>query len=631
MESAVFVNLPSSASALTVHARRSGVEAKRQGRSGIRGLCLLTSLAFMGCSGGNTSNEAALGGSASGVGGQGAGTIESASGGSSGESKTTKNSSSAGGKGAASAASTTRVGNGGGASSVAASVGGSATGGSGTGRSGTGGNSLEPNTTGGRSSVQTSPEAGGGTAAGGSSGSASGTGVGVVTLTKSTFKFQHFPIEVNSDGVWNGPSSPGTQATSTTYDTLILENDYLRVTVLPDYGGRVLSLLHKPTNRELLYQNPIGTPYLMGEDIFYYNYLVIMGGIFPSFPEPEHGKYWNQPYALTVVSESDDAVTIRMSREDDRDRVTGVPSRYDVGRTDMLVELDVTLRAGSTSLELSTKLTNTRNTAVSNFEYWTVTTLAPGSTPGKTAIPLNTRILAAMSKVRLLEDSWSWFGNAETRVSEDVFEWNNLSYFKNWVDQGTAFANPDYRANWSGLMNPDNDTAILHVSDNDNAKTPGLKLWTFGKGSLEIDINDSSEWLRPTIEMWHGVTPEFWKRGSMAANEVRQWTDYYLPTFGLKEITAASEYGALQLSSSKSGADTLLNAAASLTLPNQTVKAVLRLGDKVVAEQDVTVSATQSTTLSATVPTSDAPAGAVFEAEFLQGEKSLLAGQKALQ
>ena len=126
----------------------------------------------------------------------------------------------------------------------------------------------------------------------------------------------------------------------------------------------------------------------------------------------------------------------------------------------------------------------------------------------------------------------------------------------------------------------------------DNVKTPGLKLWTFGPQSLSVDINNSAEWLRPTIEMWHGITPEFWMRGSMAANEVRQWNQTFFPILGLKGITAASENGALYLSSAKSGSDTVLSVAATLTLPNQTVKAVLRLNGTAVAEQDVVVAAT---------------------------------------
>ncbi len=535
----------------------------------------------------------------------------------------------------------------GGVSTASNSTGGGATapmGGAGTGSVGTGSNSAR-----GGANALVGGAATGGFGPGGIGAASNGTGGGAnagvggagtggvgtggvadtVTRTTSTYAFKHFPIQTNSDGVWNGSSTPGTQVTTTTYNTVVLENGYLRVTLLPDYGGRILSMVHKPTNREILYQNPIGTPYLMLQGIFYYDYLVIMGGIFPSFPEPEHGKYWNQPYSLKVVSESKDAITLRMSRKDDLNVPSGVPTKYDVGRTDVLVELDVTLRAGSTSLELATKLTNTQSKSIPKFEYWTNTTLAPGSTPGKTAIPLNTRILAAMDKAHLLESSWAWFASAEERVNGEVFKWNNLSYFKNWTDQGIAYASPDYRANWSGLINYDNNMGALCVSD--NVKTPGLKIWTFGKGSLNIDINDSTQWLRPTIELWHGVTPEFWTRGSMSANEVRQWSDRYFPTLGLKEVTAATENGALYLSSSKSGTDTVLSVAATLTLPNQTVKAILRLNGTAVAEQDLVVATTDPTTVSTTVATSKISTGAVFKAEFLQGGNTLLSGQIALQ
>jgi hypothetical protein len=512
----------------------------------------------------------------------------------------------------------------------------------GTAGGGAGGSAGAGNVTGVAGSTGGGPAAGGGGGAGtggaaagrggGAGTSAGGTGgvavADAVTRTASTFRFAHFPIQTSSSGVWNGPATPGTQATSTTYDTVVLENGYLRVTLLPKYGGRILSIVHKPTNQELLYQNPIGTPYLMGEDIFYYDYLVIMGGIFPSFPDGEHGRYWNQPYDLMIVSESKDAITVRMSRRDDLGLVSGVPARYDIGRTDVLVELDVTLRAGSTSVELGTKLTNTRSQAIAKIEYWTVTTLAPGSPPGNTAIPLNTRILAAMDRVHLLESSWSWFGSAEERVSGEIFKWKNLASFKNWVDQGTAFANPDYRANWSGLLNDDKAMGIVRVSD--NTKTPGLKLWTFGPQSLSADINTSSQWLRPTIEMWHGITPEFWNRATLAANEVRQWNQSFFPILGMKDVTAASDNGAVHLSSAKSGSDTVLTAAASLTLPNQTAKVVLRLNGSVVKEQDVVIAATGATTVSATVASSNAPAGAVFAVDVRQGDRGLLAGQITL-
>jgi hypothetical protein len=479
------------------------------------------------------------------------------------------------------------------------------------------------------------PPSSGGASGGQSGGANPGTGgatggagiVDVVTLTTSTYAFQHYPIEVDAGGVWNGPVTPGSVPTTTTFDTVILENGYLKVTLLPDYGGRILSIVHKPTTTELLYQNPMGVPYLMNEEIFYYDYLVILGGIFPSFPEPEHGRHWNQPYEFQIVSEAPDAITVRMSRQDSLEQPAGVPSRYEVGTTGLMVDLDVTLRAGRSSLELETKLSNP-GAAIPQFEYWTVTTLAPGSVPGDTKIPEATRILADMNQVHLLESSWAWFADAETRIDGEIFEWNNLSSFENWVDQGTAFANPNYPANWSGLINYDNDRGILHVSE--GPATPGLKLWTFGTQSLTVDLNDSTEWLRPTIEMWHGVTPEFWSRDSMAAGEVRSWTDTFFPTLDLREVTAASEYGALSLSSDSAGTETVLTALATLTVPDQTVHAVLWLAGTLVLEQDVVVAPGQPTKLEVTVPNTVAVPGAAFSVEFLQGQTSLLAGQMTL-
>lgn len=43
-------------------------------------------------------------------------------------------------------------------------------------------------------------------------------------------------------------------------EALVIENDRLRATVLPALGGRIASLRHKPTDRELLYVNPVLQP-----------------------------------------------------------------------------------------------------------------------------------------------------------------------------------------------------------------------------------------------------------------------------------------------------------------------------------------------------------------------------------
>ena len=45
-----------------------------------------------------------------------------------------------------------------------------------------------------------------------------------------------------------------------TFHGLVLENEILKATFLPELGGRLVSLVHKPTHRELLDCNPVFQP-----------------------------------------------------------------------------------------------------------------------------------------------------------------------------------------------------------------------------------------------------------------------------------------------------------------------------------------------------------------------------------
>ncbi len=50
------------------------------------------------------------------------------------------------------------------------------------------------------------------------------------------------------------------QKETRSFDSLVLENEFLQATFLPQLGGRLVSLVHKPTNRELLARNPVFQP-----------------------------------------------------------------------------------------------------------------------------------------------------------------------------------------------------------------------------------------------------------------------------------------------------------------------------------------------------------------------------------
>src|SRR5512133_83892 len=45
-----------------------------------------------------------------------------------------------------------------------------------------------------------------------------------------------------------------------TFQAAVLENEYLKATFLPEVGGRLVSLVYKPLDRELLHRNPVFQP-----------------------------------------------------------------------------------------------------------------------------------------------------------------------------------------------------------------------------------------------------------------------------------------------------------------------------------------------------------------------------------
>ncbi|WP_368661560.1 DUF5107 domain-containing protein [Streptomyces sp. NA04227] len=107
-----------------------------------------------------------------------------------------------------------------------------------------------------------------------------------------------------------------------TLDTLVLENTRLRVTVLPGLGGRVHSLLHKPTGRELLYRNPVLQP--AG---FAVNGAWFSGGIEWNVGLGGHGALACAPVHAALAPAPDGGVLLRLW---EWERVSDLPFQVDL-------------------------------------------------------------------------------------------------------------------------------------------------------------------------------------------------------------------------------------------------------------------------------------------------------------
>lgn len=366
-----------------------------------------------------------------------------------------------------------------------------------------------------------------------------------VTHRDTVVTWQHFDYTLNADG------GMGTYSTSSivteSFNGIVLENEYVRLVVIPDFGARIISFVYKPTGHEQLYQNPVGTPYGMGDGNFYFDWLMVYGGIFPTFPEPEHGKTWFLPWEWELTEVTEESISIQMTFQDDFE-FSGRPWKFNNGITDVKCTSTVSLDRGKSSFDFHHTIENTKNTQV-NLEYWTCTTLAPGSESGNTFTPENSEIIVPIDYVYLKDDWWSWMGNAEVRVpamGSHVFEYDNLAWFYNWDDMGIAYAHPQVNGDYYGIINHDNGEGIFRFSD--NSITPGMKFWTWGaEQSFDADPNNFYDNARPYIELWSGFSGQFFEDAILAPNEVVSWTETYLPTVEISSIQNVSANGAIDL------------------------------------------------------------------------------------
>src|ERR1700741_3493498 len=97
-----------------------------------------------------------------------------------------------------------------------------------------------------------------------------------------------------------------------TFKTYVIENRYLKVTLLPEFGGRILSIIYKTPRHEQIYRTEVCVPYGISGGNVYHDWLMVYGGIFPTLPDAEHGKTWLKPWDFRVVKQSAGEVTVSM-------------------------------------------------------------------------------------------------------------------------------------------------------------------------------------------------------------------------------------------------------------------------------------------------------------------------------
>lgn len=417
-----------------------------------------------------------------------------------------------------------------------------------------------------------------------------------VMLTESTISWSTVKYATDAENGFVDGSFDRNTIIDRTFKAHVLENRYLKVTLVPEFGGRILSMIYKPTGREQLYRTEVGVPYGMKAGNFYYDWLMVYGGIFPTFPDAEHGKAWLKPWDFRVEKESASEVTMSMSLKDDS-AYSAAPKQFLKGTTGIEATYYVTLKADRAALDTRAVLKNPGDKVV-DYEYWTCTTLAPGSDPKNPKATGGAEIIAPIQAYST--PAWSSnLSKGDEGAGADRSRFEKLRYFKNWPTMGIAYAAPDMQGgNFWGVINHDNEEGIIRIAD--NKLTPGLKMWTWGFPSFTNETNPHKEptEARPYVELWAGVSDQFFRRAQLPAWDEISIPETYSPTVGMSNVTAANENILINLSATASR----VNLEFFSIEPSTPLRVTLKRGDVVLFNDAVQADPKNGNRISAAIP-----------------------------
>jgi hypothetical protein len=324
--------------------------------------------------------------------------------------------------------------------------------------------------------------------------------------------------------------------------------------------------------------------------------MMVLGGIFTTFPTPEHGKMWLRPWDFRMVRQSDREITVAMSIKDDV-AFPGAPSRFKQGATGLEATWQITLRVGRAALDTMLVLNNPHDQAV-DYEYWTCTTLAPGSDPQHPIATSGAEIIAPVAAY--VTPRWSAnIAEADESVGEGRYRFEKLRWFKNWPTAGIAYAAPDMGGGkfW-GVINHDNEEGIIRIANNKG--TRGLKMWTWGFPSLANDAvaRTAPNPAQPYVELWAGRSDQFFHGATLDALHELAMTETYSPTVGMNNVTDANRNILVNLSTEPSRVN-LQFVSLQQDVPR---RVTLKRGDAVLFDETVLPDAKNGNRISAPIP-----------------------------
>lgn len=347
--------------------------------------------------------------------------------------------------------------------------------------------------------------------------------------------------------------------TDHTYNAIFLENEYIKVMVLPELGGRIQMAYDKIKQRHFIYYNHVIKPALVGLAGPW-----ISGGIEFNWPQ-HHRPSTFMPVDSTIEENPDGSVTVWVSERERMFHQKGMAG--------------FTLRPGHAYIEIKGVLYNP-TPLPQTFLWWANPAVAVNDEYQSVFPPdINAVFDHGKRAVSSFPIATGTYYKMDYSAGVDISNYRNIKV-------PTSYMAVNSKYNFEGGYENDTQAGMLHVAS--HHVSPGKKQWTWGNGDFgrawDRNLTDDDG---PYIELMAGVytenQPDFsW----LMPYEEKEFTQYFLPYRELGIVKNASKDLLLNICQAGEGKAELKVFATSA----QKVKITLYDEESAVYEQCLTLS-----------------------------------------
>lgn len=312
-----------------------------------------------------------------------------------------------------------------------------------------------------------------------------------------------------------------------TYRTLELENAHLRVTIVPELGGRVLQVVHKATGKRMFYENSVVKPTAWGPPE--QRGWTAVGGLEWCLPVVEHGYAWGEEWQAEIVESTPERAAVRVSTPED-------------GRA-LHASVTISLDADAASFSVKPSITNVSGAPL-RFDYWLNAMLAPGDGHRVTrglhfVFPTRSMLVHSTADERLPVSG--------QRLAWPRYGGRDVSRLRTWTSYAGLFEAPSAHGPYAGVYDTVQDAGAVRAFPAQVAT--GSKLFALG-GIEALDPALYTDDDGAYVEIHGGLAPTFAQQTSLGPGETVSWAEDWYPVVGMGDLNAANDSLAFALTTS---------------------------------------------------------------------------------